>query len=329
MSKVLIFGHKNPDTDTICSAIAYAELKNKLGMEAEPVRLGEINGETQYALDQFKAEVPRLVETVANETDSVILVDHNERQQSVDDLDQVRVLEVIDHHRIANFETSDPLYYRAEPVGCTATILNKLYKENGVDIKKETAGLMLSAIISDSLLFKSPTCTEEDVKAAKELAEIAGVDAESYGLDMLKAGADLSAKTIPQLLSLDAKEFTMGSRKVEIAQVNTVDTNDVLSRKEEVDAELSKVVAEKGLDLFVFVVTDILTNDSVVVASGQAAKAVEQAFNVTLADNTATLKGVVSRKKQIVPPLTEALKGNEKTRTPDASHPLFGFLLFI
>lgn len=137
MSKVLIFGHKNPDTDTICSAIAYAELKNKLGMEAEPVRLGEINGETQYALDQFKAEVPRLVETVANETDSVILVDHNERQQSVDDLDQVRVLEVIDHHRIANFETSDPLYYRAEPVGCTATILNKLYKENGVDIKKK------------------------------------------------------------------------------------------------------------------------------------------------------------------------------------------------
>jgi len=309
MSKVLIFGHKNPDTDTICSAIAYAELKKELGMDAEPVRLGEINGETEYALEKFNTEVPRFVNTVANETDSVILVDHNERQQSVDDLDQVRVLEVIDHHRIANFETSDPLYYRAEPVGCTATILNKLYKENGVEIKKDIAGLMLSAIISDSLLFKSPTCTDEDVKAAKELAEIAGVDADSYGLDMLKAGADLSAKTIPQLLSLDAKEFAMGSHKVEIAQVNTVDTNDVLSRKEEVDAELAKVVSEKGLDLFVFVVTDILTNDSVVVASGQAAQAVEKAFNVTLSDNTATLKGVVSRKKQIVPPLTEALKG--------------------
>jgi inorganic pyrophosphatase/exopolyphosphatase len=124
---------------------------------------------------------------------------------------------------------------------------------------------MLSAIIADSLLFKSPTCTDEDVKAAKELAAIAGVDADSYGLDMLKAGADLSAKTIPQLLSLDAKEFTMGSHKVEIAQVNTVDTNDVLSRKAEVEAELAKVVSEKGLDLFVFVVTDILTNDSVVV----------------------------------------------------------------
>ncbi|NPC94418.1 manganese-dependent inorganic pyrophosphatase [Bacillus sp. WMMC1349] len=309
MSKVLIFGHKNPDTDTICSAIAYAELKKQLGMDVEPVRLGEINGETQYALEKFKANAPRLVEAVANETDSVILVDHNERQQSVNDLDQVRVLEVIDHHRIANFETSDPLYYRAEPVGCTATILNKLYKENGVEIKQDIAGLMLSAIISDSLLFKSPTCTDEDVQAAKELAEIAGVDAETYGLAMLKAGADLSAKTIPQLLSLDAKEFTMGSSKVEIAQVNTVDTNDVLSRKAEVESELANIVAEKQLDLFVFVITDILTNDSVVIVSGQATAAVEQAFAVTLKDRTATLTGVVSRKKQIVPPLTEVLKG--------------------
>ena len=196
MEKVLIFGHKNPDTDTICSAIAYAELKKALGMNAEPVRLGAVNGETQFALDTFKIEAPRLVEKVAEEVNEVILVDHNERQQSADDIEQVRVLEVIDHHRIANFETADPLYYRAEPVGCTATILNKLYKENGVEIKKEIAGLMLSAIISDSLLFKSPTCTEQDVQAAKELAEIAGVDAEVYGLDMLKAGADLSKKTI-------------------------------------------------------------------------------------------------------------------------------------
>ncbi|MBR2568648.1 MAG: manganese-dependent inorganic pyrophosphatase, partial [Paenibacillus sp.] len=176
MEKVLVFGHKNPDTDTICSAIAYAELKRQLGVDAEPVRLGNVNGETQYALDTFKAEVPRLVETVANEVNGVILVDHNERQQSVSDIEKVQVLEVIDHHRIANFETSAPLYYRAEPVGCTATILNKLYKENGVAIKPEIAGLMLSAIISDSLLFKSPTCTQQDIDAAHELAGIAGVD---------------------------------------------------------------------------------------------------------------------------------------------------------
>ena len=248
MEKVLIFGHKNPDTDTICSAIAYADLKSKLGWNVEAVRLGSVNGETAFALERFGFEAPRLVEAVAGEAKEVILVDHNERQQSASDIDQVRVAEVIDHHRIANFETSGPLYYRAEPVGCTATILNKMYKENGVSVPANIAGLMLSAIISDSLLFKSPTCTEQDVVAARELAEIAGVSAEEYGLDMLKAGADLSDKTIEQLISLDAKEFEMGGAKVEIAQVNAVDVNDVLSRQSEIEAALNGIIASKGLD---------------------------------------------------------------------------------
>ena len=308
MEKVLIFGHKNPDTDTICSAIAYANLKSELGVNAEPIRLGEINGETQYALNHFQVNVPRLVEKVAAESTQVILVDHNERQQSADDIDEVRILEVIDHHRIANFQTSDPLYYRAEPVGCTATILNKLYKENGVEIKKEIAGLMLSAIISDSLLFKSPTCTEQDIAAAHELAEIANVDAEKYGLNMLKAGADLSDKTIDQLTSLDAKEFEMGNYKVVIAQVNAVDTNDVLSRQKEIEESLSKQISDRQLDLFLFVVTDILTNDSVGLALGKMTHAVETAFNSKLDNNTVLLQGVVSRKKQIVPVLTDTLK---------------------
>lgn len=307
MSKVLIFGHKNPDSDTICSAIAYAELKKAIGVDAEPVRLGNINGETQYALDYFKVSAPRLVETVANEVNEVILVDHNERQQSVSDLDQVRVIEVIDHHRIANFETSHPLYYRAEPVGCTATILNKIYKEKGIVVREEIAGLMLSAIISDSLLLKSPTCTDEDVAAATELAKIAGVDLAIYGLEMLKAGADLSDKSIGELISLDAKEFQMGNFKVEIAQVNAVDTNDILARQAELEKALTDVIAAKSLDLFVFVVTDILNNDSVALVLGASAHAVEQAYNVKLDDNKAILKGVVSRKSQIVPVLTETL----------------------
>ncbi len=307
MEKVLIFGHKNPDTDTICSAIAYADLKTKLGQVVEPVRLGEVNGETQFALDYFKAQAPRLVEQVATEAKSVILVDHNERQQSATDIEQVKVLEVIDHHRIANFETSDPLYYRAEPVGCTATILNKMYKENGVAIEKDIAGLMLSAIISDSLLFKSPTCTDQDVAAAKELAQIAGVDAEKYGLDMLKAGADLSGKSPAELLTLDAKEFNMGGQKVEIAQVNTVDADEVLALQADLESAITSTIESKGLDLFLFVVTDILTNDSVALALGSAFNAVEKAYNVTLDNNKALLKGVVSRKKQIVPVLTDVL----------------------
>lgn len=307
MAKTLIFGHKNPDTDTITSAIAYAELKKQLGADVEAVRLGEVNGETQYALNYFGIDAPRLVENVADEVKDVILVDHNERQQSANDIDKVRIVEVIDHHRVANFETAGPLYFRAEPVGCTATILNKLYKENGVVIRKEIAGLMLSAIISDSLLFKSPTCTEQDVAAARELAAIAGVDADKYGLDMLKAGADLSDKTIEQLISIDAKEFSMGSYKVEIAQVNAVDVNDVLNRQDELETALNGIIASKGLDLFLLVVTDILNNDSVGLALGSKASGVEKAFNVKLENNKAVLKGVVSRKSQIVPPLTETL----------------------
>lgn len=306
MSTVLVFGHKNPDTDTITSALAYAELKKKLGMDVEAVRLGEVNGETQYALNHFRVKAPRLIESVTGEAEEVILVDHNEFQQSADGIEDVRILEVIDHHRIANFQTADPLYYRAEPVGCTATILLKLYKEHGVEIAADMAGLMLSAIISDSLLFKSPTCTDEDIKAAKELAEVAGVDAEAYGLEMLKAGADLSQKTIEELISLDSKEFAMGDYRVEIAQVNTVDANDVLNRKEDVEAAIANTVAAKNLDLFVFAITNILTNDSEAIVVGPKPELFEQAFNVTLQNGLATLPGVVSRKKQIVPVLTEA-----------------------
>lgn len=306
MEKVLVFGHKNPDTDTICSAIAYAELKKKLGMDAEAVRLGEVNSETQYALEYFKTDAPRLVENVANEVQNVILVDHNERQQSADGLENVAIKEVIDHHRVANFETSDPLYFRVEPVGCTATILNKLYKENNIEITKDIAGLMLSAIISDSLLFKSPTCTEEDIAAARELAEIAGVDAESYGLEMLKAGANVSDKTAEQLVSLDSKEFSMNGNKVQIAQVNVVDPQDVLARQSELEEVMNQQIKDNELDLFLLVITDILNNDSVGLAIGAKTEAVEKAFDVTLDNKTAELKGVVSRKKQVVPVLTES-----------------------
>ncbi|MCP1146303.1 manganese-dependent inorganic pyrophosphatase [Lysinibacillus endophyticus] len=307
MSKVLVFGHKNPDTDTITSAIVYAYLKQQLGVDAEAVRLGEVNNETQYALDKFGFEAPRLIGNVAEEANEVILVDHNERQQSADGVEQVKVTEVIDHHRIANFETSDPLYYRAEPVGCTATILNKIFKENNIEIPANIAGLMLSAIVSDTLLFKSPTCTEQDVQAGNELAEKAGVDAADYGLAMLKAGADLSDKSLEDLLSLDAKEFTFGDVKAVVAQVNAVDVNDVLNRKEELVSLLNKNVEDNNLNLFFFVVTDILNNDSTAVVVGSAAQAAAASFGKELVNDLVDLPGVVSRKKQIVPVLTEGL----------------------
>ena len=304
MTNILIFGHKNPDTDTICSSIVYNNLKRLQGMDTEAVRLGEINDETKYALEYFNVRLPRLVEGVA-EGQHVILVDHNEFQQSANGIEKAVVREVIDHHRIANFETAAPLYYRAEPLGCTATILKKIYEEQNVHIDKQMAGLMLSAIISDSLLFKSPTCTLQDKVAAEELAKIAEVDAEEYGLAMLKAGASTTDKTAETLISLDAKEFVLGADKLVVAQINTVDANEVADRKEELEAAINAELSSKGLAAYVFVITNILTSDSEVLVLGEKQDKVAAAFGKTLENDFMTLEGVVSRKKQVVPQITE------------------------
>lgn len=304
MTNILIFGHKNPDTDTICSSIVYNNLKRLQGMDTEAVRLGEINDETKYALEYFNVRLPRLVEEV-EEGQHVILVDHNEFQQSANGIEKAVVREVIDHHRIANFETAAPLYYRAEPLGCTATILKKIYEEQSVHIDKQMAGLMLSAIISDSLLFKSPTCTLQDKVAAEELAKIAEVNAEEYGLAMLKAGASTTDKTAKTLISLDAKEFVLGADKLVVAQINTVDANEVADRKEELEAAINAELSSKGLSAYVFVITNILTSDSEVLVLGEKQDKVAQAFGKTLENDFMTLEGVVSRKKQVVPQITE------------------------
>ena len=304
---ILVFGHKNPDTDTICSAIAYAELKNKLGKDVKAVRLGEINEETKYALNYFKVEKPELVENVAGK--EIILVDHNERTQTAEGFEEAKVLELIDHHRISNFNVDEPLYARLEPVGCTATIILKLFKENNLVPSKETAGLMLSAIISDTLLFKSPTCTECDVKAGKELSEIAGVNTDEYGLEMLKAGTALGDKSEAELLNMDMKIFEIDGSKIGVAQVNTVNEAEVLERKEKLLSEIDNIITKEGLKFFMFAITNILSNDSVALVSGDGNDIIEKAFGEKVDSNLVTLKGVVSRKKQIIPPLTKAIQG--------------------
>ena len=309
MSKILVFGHQNPDTDAIGAAIAFANLQKELGKDDEAVALGEPNEETAFALNHFGLAAPRVVETVANEVEQVMLVDHNEFQQSAADIEKVEILAVVDHHRIANFQTANPLYYRAEPVGCTSTIILKLYKENNVEVPKNIAGMMLSAIVSDTLLFKSPTCTQEDVQAAKELAEIAGVDLEGYGLEMLKAGTNLGTKSAAELIDLDAKSFPMGGSNLRIAQVNTVDLAEVFARQAELESAMQEANAANGYDLFVLVVTNILDSDSEILIVGEPKENIEKAFNVTLENNRALLKGVVSRKKQVVPQLTAAFEG--------------------
>lgn len=300
MSTTLIFGHKNPDTDSITSSLVMAHLQTQLGNDVEAVRLGNFGKETQFILNHFNIEAPRLIENLDG-VETVMLVDHNEFNQSADGIENVRILAVVDHHRMANFQTSEPLLYRAEPVGCTGTILYKMYNENNIEIPATIAGLMASAIVSDTLLFKSPTCTPQDIAAATALAEIAGLDLEVYGLEMLKAGTDLSDYSAEQLLSIDAKPFDMNGITMEIAQINTASIPEVMERKAEIEAAMATIITERGLGLFFFAITDIINSNSQVIALGSETALVEKAFNVQLVDNTALLSGVVSRKKQIVP----------------------------
>ena len=306
MGKVLVFGHKSPDTDSVTSAIVMANLERKLGNdETYACVLGNLNKETKYIFDYLNIDKPELLEKI-EDGQEVILVDHNEFKQSVDGIENAKILKVVDHHRICGLSTSEPLYYRAEPVGCTATVLFKMYKEKNVEIDKIVATLMLSAIISDTLLFKSPTCTKEDVEIAEELNKIAGLNIEEYGIAMLKAGTDLSDVSAEGLVVLDAKEITIaGNINSVIAQVNTVSIPDMLERKEEIENAMKKVIEEKNLDLFFFAITDIINSNSQVIALGKEAGLVEKSYNVILENNTAFLKGVVSRKKQIIPVLTE------------------------
>ena len=307
MRKVLVFGHQNPDTDAIASAISLAYLQRELGVNAEAVALGKASEETQFALDYFNTPAPRVIDEVSSETDEVMLVDHNEFQQSVSDIERLTVLAVVDHHRITNFQTSNPLYYRAEPVGCTNTIILKMFKEHNVTIPKEIAGLMLSAIVSDSLLFKSPTCTPEDIKAAEELAEIAEVNITEYGLNLLKAGTNTDTKTSEELLNGDAKTFPMGKYNVRIGQVNVVDVNDVVKRKTELLKTMNSEIEKNNFDLVMLIITDILNSTSVAIVDGKQTKAMEHTFDKLVVDHVIELPGVISRKKQVVPQLTETL----------------------
>ena len=299
MEKLYVFGHKNPDTDTITSAIVAANLQKELGRDATAYKLGETNKETKFALKTFKIDEPETLKTLPEQSD-VVLVDHNEFSQSADGIENANVKMVIDHHKV-KFETIEPMFFITEPAGCTASILYKLYKQNDVEITKPIAGLMLSAIISDTLLFKSPTCTDEDKKIAEKLANIAGVDLFEYGTDMLKAGTDISDFTPFQVINIDSKEFNDKNAKFEISQVNAVDLDSIFSRQGELESAIQKEIDEKGLDFYMFAATDILNANSKIIALGNKANTVEKAFGVNLDNNTAMLENVVSRKKQMLP----------------------------
>lgn len=302
--KILIFGHKNPDTDSVLSAMLLQDFHRTLGWDTEAVILGNLNKETEFVFTKLGLQAPRYIDKV-EEGQAVILVDHNDFAQSVENIENACIKMVVDHHCVGGFKTCEPLYYRAEPVGCTATIVYKMFQEKQMEISKTQAIMMLSAIISDTLLFKSPTCTKEDIKSADELALIAGIDVEEYGLELLKAGTDLSDLTAEQLITVDAKQVMLEDVKSVIAQVNTASIPDMMKRKAEIELAMANTIKEKELDVFVLAMTDIINSNSQAIVLGNRSDIVEKAYGVKLQDNTAFLEGVVSRKKQIIPILTK------------------------
>lgn len=304
MGKTYIFGHKNPDTDSIISSIVMANLEKELGNEdVIACRLGMVNKETEYVLNYVGVEAPELIEDLEDGRE-VIIVDTANPGELIPNLANVKIKKIVDHHQVL-LNTAYPVYYRAEPVGCTETIMYKLYKENGIKIDKKIATLMMSAIISDTLLLKSPTCTDDDKKALEELSKIAELDYNTYGMDMLKAGTDLSSFTIEQILNLDAKAIALKDVKSIIAQVNTASIPEVMKMQKELEDGMKKIIKEKDLDLFMFLITDIVNSNTQTIALGERADIVEKAYGVKLENNSALLKGVVSRKKQVVPVMTE------------------------
>lgn len=305
MSKVFVTGHKNPDTDSICSALSYAALKQAQGVEAVAVRLGEVNKETQYALDYFQVEAPELIASV-EEKQAVMLVDHNEPAQSVDGLDKAELLEIVDHHRLGGLNTANPIFVHIEPVGCTATIITKMFDCQKVERPKKIAGLLLSAIVSDTVLFKSPTCTEQDKAAAEKLAVIAGVNLKEYGMAMLKAGADLGDLTPAQIAKTDSKPFSFGQYKAIVAQISVMDTADILAKKAELVAAMQELCQNEGYDMSLLMVTDIMEESTELVFVGEPKQLIADAFGKDASGDSIYLPGVMSRKKQIVPQLTEA-----------------------
>ncbi|EZL91819.1 manganese-dependent inorganic pyrophosphatase [Streptococcus pyogenes] len=308
MSKILVFGHQNPDTDAIASSYAFDYLSQKaFGLDTEVVALGTPNEETAFALDYFGVEAPRVVESAkAQGSEQVILTDHNEFQQSIADIREVEVYGVVDHHRVANFETANPLYMRVEPVGSASSIVYRMFKENGIEVPKAIAGMLLSGLISDTLLLKSPTTHVSDHLVAEELAELAEVNLEDYGMALLKAGTNLASKSEVELIGIDAKTFELNGNAMRVAQVNTVDIAEVLERQEAIEAAIKDAMAAEGYSDFVLMITDIVNSNSEILAIGANMDKVEAAFNFTLDNNHAFLAGAVSRKKQVVPQLTES-----------------------
>jgi manganese-dependent inorganic pyrophosphatase len=239
----------------------------------------------------------------------VILVDHNEKSQAVNGIENAEILEIIDHHRIGSMETINPVYFRNQPVGCTGTIIYQMYQEQHITPPKAMAGLMCSAILSDTLMFRSPTCTPMDESAAVALAKIAGIDIESYAMDMFAAGSDLIGKTPAEIFYQDFKTFHVEDTTFGVGQISSMNQQELSTLQHQIHEYLNVNYPTTKCDMIFFVMTNILEESSTMLCYGEdAVRLAQESFVVDMTENVCYLPGVVSRKKQIVPILVTTLQ---------------------
>ncbi|MEM3594198.1 MAG: manganese-dependent inorganic pyrophosphatase, partial [Candidatus Jordarchaeaceae archaeon] len=302
-----VIGHKSPDTDSVCAAIAYANLKRvtKENPNAVAAIAGEINPETEFVLKNFGVEVPKNLGNAAGK--KLILVDHNEFGQMVDGADKAEIIEVLDHHRI-EFKLANPILFHTEPVGSTSTLVAEKYFEKGAKLDKQIAGILLGAILSDTVVFKSPTCTERDKKVANKLAQIVGVDPQKFGVEVKKKKASLAGMSATDIIKADFKDYKFGSKKVGVGQVEVVDIEEARARKNEILSEMEKMMKKEGYDMIFMMLTDIIQEGTELLVTGDKDGSVtKKAFNAELENNSVYIKGMLSRKKQVIPPLEKTI----------------------
>jgi len=295
-----IFGHKIPDSDSIISAIAMSYLKNKLGVESIATRQGDINPETAYILEKFDLEAPILKTSYAGK--EVYLTDFSDMAQAPDDISEATIVGIVDHHKLGDLTTSTPLECWIRPVGCTNTIVKEMFDYYEVEIPKNIAGAMMCAILSDTVIFKSPTCTKLDTKITKDLAVLSCIDDyKAIGLEMFKVKSQVEGVPSRDLVMRDYKEFSMNGVSVGIGQLEVVDLSIFDGVKDDLLADIEKLKQEKGLDTVLLLLTDIIAMGSEILVSSNSNDKIEKAFDTKIEDGKFWLKGCLSRKKQIVP----------------------------
>jgi manganese-dependent inorganic pyrophosphatase len=304
MENIIVLGHQNPDTDTIVSTIVYSQIKKKMGLNTKAGRLGEPNKETKFVLSFFKQEAPELIESVKEK--QVVLLDHNEGSQSAVDIKEAEIIEIVDHHYIGNLSTPKPIYCRFEPIGSTSSIVFKLAQEKKIKLNKIQAGLLLAGLISDTLFLTSPTTTQEDKKIFKELVKISKVNAKKLADQMFQAKSDISGMDIKDIVKADYKEFSFKNTKIGIGVFETAKPEVMSPKDDKIFEELEKLKQDQKTDFCFFLVVDILKQNSVLYLIGQKEQEVaEQVFKGKMSGKKMLLPGVVSRKKQVLPPLAK------------------------